>query len=125
MGNVQVIDMLKEKISAGAKKIRRYEKREPHYHQNTLFATNQKQFYKELDGRSNIPVKVPDAQDASVFWRNICFILGNFDENDSKLLLKVKERLSEIDKKQGIRISAENMKTTLRKITNWKVPVPD
>ena len=42
VGNVQVIDMLKEKISAGATKIRRYVERELHYHQNTLFVTNQK-----------------------------------------------------------------------------------
>ena len=67
VGNVQVIDMLKEKISAGATKIRRYEERELNYHQNTLFATNQKQFYQELDGRSNIPNKATDGQ----FWSNI------------------------------------------------------
>ena len=42
VGNVQVTDMLKEKISAGATKIKRYEERELHYHQNTLFAVNQK-----------------------------------------------------------------------------------
>ena len=42
VGNVQVTDMLKEKISAGATKMRRYEETELHYHQNTLFATNQK-----------------------------------------------------------------------------------
>ena len=35
--NVQIIDMLKEKISAGATKGRRYEESELHYHQNTLF----------------------------------------------------------------------------------------
>ena len=40
VGNVLVIDILKEKISAGAKKVRRYQGRELHYHQNTLFATN-------------------------------------------------------------------------------------
>ena len=50
VGNIQVIDMLKEKI-AGATKIRRYEESELHYHQNTLFATNWKQFYQELDGQ--------------------------------------------------------------------------
>ena len=77
VGNVQVIDMLKEKISAGATKIRRYEERELHYHQNTLFATNQKQFYQELDGRSNIPNKATDAQ----FWSNIWSIPGNFERS--------------------------------------------
>ena len=59
VGNVQVIDMLKEKISVGATKIRRYEESELYYHQKTLFETNQKQFYKKLDGRSNIPNKAP------------------------------------------------------------------
>ena len=124
MGNVQVIDMLKEKISAGATKIRRYKERELHYHQNPLFATNQKQFYQELDGGRNIPNKAPDAQEASEFWSNIWSIRGNFKENAS-WLPKVKERLSEIDKQEDIRISVENVKTAIRKMTNWKVPGPD
>ena len=34
-------------------------------------------------------------------------------------------RLSEIDKQKDIRISAEGVKTTTRKMTNWKVPGPD
>ena len=119
VGNVQVIDLLKEKISAGATKIRRYEERELHYHQNTLFATNQKQFYQELDGCSNIPNKAPDAQEASEFWSNIWSIPGNFNKNAS-WLPKFKERLSEIDKQEDIRISVENVKTAIRKMTNWK-----
>ena len=62
-----LIWLLIEKISAGATKIRQYEERELHYHQNTLFATNQKQFYQERDGRSNIPNEAPDVQEASEF----------------------------------------------------------
>ena len=72
--------MLKEKISAGATKIKRYEERELHYHQNTLFLAKQKQFFQEFDGRSNIPNKAPDAQEASEFWRNIWLIPGNFNK---------------------------------------------
>ena len=53
VGNVQVIHMLKEKTS-GTTKIKQYEERELLYHQNTLFATNQKQFYQELDGQENL-----------------------------------------------------------------------
>ena len=67
VGNVQVIDMLKVKISAGATKMRRYEDRELHYHQNTLIATNQEQFYQEFDGHSNFQNKAPDVQKASEF----------------------------------------------------------
>ena len=80
VGNVQIIDMLKEKILAGATKIRRYEKRVLHYHQNTLFATNQK-----LDGHSNNANETPDAQEVSEFQNNIWLILGNLPENVSWL----------------------------------------
>ena len=121
MGNVQVIDTLKEKISAGATKIRRYEEKELHYHQNTLFATNHKHFYQEHDGRGKIPNKSPDAQEASEFWSNIWSIPGNFNENAS-CLPKVKVRLSEIEKQEDIWTSVENLKTTTRKMTNWKAP---
>ena len=69
-------------------KIRRYEEKELHYHQNNLFVTNQKHFYQELDERR-----------ASEFWRNIWLITGNFNENASRLP-KVKERLSEIEKQE-------------------------
>ena len=89
-----------------------------------MFATNQKQFYQERDGRSNIPNKASDAQEASEFWSNIWSISGNFKENAS-WLPKVKERLSEIDKQEDIRISVENVKTAIRKMTNWKVLGPD
>ena len=80
VGNVQIIDMLKEKILAGATKIRRYEERVLHYHQNTLFATNQK-----LDGHSNNANETPDAQEVSEFQNNIWLILGNLPENVSCL----------------------------------------
>ena len=124
VGNVQVIDMLKEKISAGATKIRRYEDRELHCHQNTLFATNQKKLYQEFDGRSNFPNKVPDAQKAPEFWSNIWWIPENFNKNAS-WLPKVKENLRQIDKQEDIRVSVENVKTAIRKMTKWKAPVPD
>ena len=123
-GNLQVFDMLKEKISAHAAKIRQCEERELHYYQNTLFETNQKQFYHELDGRINIPNEVPDAPEASEFWSNICSIPGNFNEN-TPWLPKVKECLSETEKQENIRISVQNVKTAIRKMTNWKAPGPD
>ena len=66
--------MLKGKKSAGATKARQHEEREL-YHQNTFFATHQKQFYQERDGRSNIPNKAPDAQEVSDFCRNLWLVL--------------------------------------------------
>ena len=37
----------------------------------------------------------------------------------------MEERLSEIDKQEDVRISVENVKTAIRKMTKWKVLGPD
>ena len=116
--------MLKEKKSAGTTKIRRYEERKLYYHHNNLFVTNQNQFYQELDGCSNIPNKASEDQEASEFWSNIWSIPGNFKGNAS-WLPKVKERLSKIEKQEDIRIRVQNVKTTIRKMKNWKLPGPE
>ena len=51
-------------------------------------------------------------------------IPGNFNQNAS-WLSKVKERLSEIENQEHIRVSVENLKAAIRKMTNWKAPGPD
>ena len=44
-----VIEELKQRITAIAAKIRRYQRRVDSYRQNSLFEHNQRQFYRELD----------------------------------------------------------------------------
>ena len=90
----------------------------------TLCLQQTRNIYQELDGRSSILNKAPDAQETSDFWSNIWSTPGNLNENAS-WLSKTKERLSEIDKQEDIRIIVENVKTAIRKMTNWKVPGPD
>ena len=55
---------------------------------------------------------------------NIWSIPRNFNENAS-WFPKLKERLSEIRWQEDIRISFDNVKTTVRKMTNWKAPGTD
>ena len=43
------IEELKQRITAIAAKVRRYQGRVDNYRQNRLFENNQRQFYKELD----------------------------------------------------------------------------
>ena len=44
-----VVEELKQKITAIAAKVRRYQGRVDSYRQNRLFENNQRQFYRELD----------------------------------------------------------------------------
>ena len=67
-----VIEELKQRITAIAAKVRRYQGRVDSYRQNRLFGNNQRQFYRELDqekerGDDDQPV----AEESKQFWGNI------------------------------------------------------
>ena len=49
-----VIEKLKQRITAVAAKVRRYQGRVDSYRQNRLFENNQKQFYRELDQEKDV-----------------------------------------------------------------------
>ena len=67
-----VIEELKQRITAIAAKVRRYQGRVDSYRQNRLFGNNQRQFYRKLDqekerGDDDQPV----AEELKLFWGNI------------------------------------------------------
>ena len=55
----EVIEELKQRVLATAKKIERYEARIKQYRQNRQFNTNQRRFYQSLDDDNNT-TEVPD-----------------------------------------------------------------
>ena len=59
-GIIHVINFLKQKITTAGEKICRFNQRNLQYHQNNMFRNNQKQFYKELDGKKYEQTEVPD-----------------------------------------------------------------
>ena len=58
---------MKQRITAIAAKVRRYQGRVDSYRQNRLFENNQRQFYRELDQEDDQPV----AEESKQFWGNI------------------------------------------------------
>ena len=67
-----VIEELKQKITAIAAKIRRYQGWVDSYRQNRLFENNQKQFYRELDQEEErCDDDQPVAEESKQFWGNI------------------------------------------------------
>lgn len=61
-----MIEELKQRISAKAHKIKRYNDRILQYQQNRLFEVNQRKFYKELDDSQGSDQPTPDANEARV-----------------------------------------------------------
>ena len=70
-GTLYVSDMLKQKIKAGGVKIKRYDERCQQFKQDHLFRTNQKLFYKTLDGKERGETVLPDSIEATSFWSKI------------------------------------------------------
>ena len=66
------IEELKQRITAIAAKVTRYQGRVDNYRQNRLFGNNQRQFYRELDQKEErCDDDQPVAEDSKQFWGNI------------------------------------------------------
>ena len=66
-----VVEELKQRITAIAAKVRRYQGRVDSYRQNRLFENNQRQFYKELDQEEErCDDDQPVAEESKQFWGN-------------------------------------------------------
>ena len=67
-----VIEELKQRITAIAAKVRRYQGRVDSYKQNRLFENDQRQFYRELDQEEErCDDDQPVAEESKQFWGNI------------------------------------------------------
>ena len=67
-----VLEELKQRITAIATKVRRYQALLESYTQNRLFENNQWQFYRELDQEEErCDDDQPVAEESKQFWKNI------------------------------------------------------
>ena len=67
-----VVEELKQRITAIATKVRRYQGRVDSYRQNWLFENNQRQFYRELDQKEErCDDDQPEAEESKQFWGDI------------------------------------------------------
>lgn len=123
LGNNHVIAQLKEKIESASTKLKRFEKMNAKRQQNTLFSMNQKKFYEEIDGGRQ-PNEAPNAQEATDFWKGIWSNAGQMNE-EASWLPKVKERFRHVRKQENIVVGLKDVRTGIRKMTNWKAPGPD
>ena len=69
---LNVVEELKQRLTAITAKVRRYEGQLDSYRQNRLFENNQRQFYRELDQEEErCDDDQPVAEESKQFWGNI------------------------------------------------------
>ena len=123
-GFLFVASMLKQKIRAGGRKIKRYTDRCLQFKQNRLFQTNQKLFYETLDESGKREVDAPDQDEITNFWRNIWSQEICHNEH-AEWLGDVEHELKSVEKQENIEISLEDIKAGVSKMANWKAAGPD
>ena len=95
-----VVEELKQRITAIAAKVRRYQGRVDSYRQNRLFENNQRQFYRELDEEEErCDDDQPVAEESKQFWGNVWSSLqtisrmqNGYKTCEVKLMLKNRRR---------------------------------
>ena len=118
-----VIEELKQRLSAKTAKIRRYEQRIEQYKQNRMFRYDQKRVYQSFSGDNHREEVKPDAQLCTAFWRDIW---GN-EKYHNKSAEWLKDLRAEKDsvQQENVVITKSLVKAQCRKIPNWKAPGPD
>ena len=124
LGLIVVIEQVRQKLKATAAKIRRYDLRCKQYRHNTMFRTNERQFYRELNGDSKTSSETPSPVEVVEFWENIWGRAHEFN-SDAEWLGKVEEGLSDIQQQPNVNITAKDVKKYLARMPFWKAPGPD
>ena len=118
------IEELKQRITAIAAKVRRFQGRVDSYRQNRLFENNQREFYRELNQEEErCDDDHPVAEESKQFWGNIWSQSGDH-KKDTKWLQDLRCEVN-VEKQEKIDITTGSFKKILGRMRNWKSPGPD
>ena len=119
----EVSEELKQRVTATAKKIERYEARVAQFRQNRQFQTNQRRFYADLDGQSTQDAKLPDEQETVEFWSGIWD--NPKAHNVNAEWIKTAEAELSGQTMNEVSITVALLKKHVKKVKNWTAPGPD
>ena len=118
------VEELKQRITAIAAKLRRYQGWVDSYRQNRLFEKNQRQFYRELDQEEErCDDDQPVAEESKQFWGNIWSQSADH-KKDAKWLQDFQSEVN-VKKQEKIDITTGSLKNIVGRMPNWKSPGPD
>ena len=116
-----VVEELKQRITAIAAKVRRYQVQVDSYRQNRLFENNQRQFYKELDQKEE---RCDDdqvvAEESKQFWGNTWSQSADH-KKDAKRLQDLRSEVT-VKKQVKIDITTGSSKKILGRMPKWRSP---
>ena len=105
------MEKLKQRITAKATKVKRYDNRIKKFQDNRNFETNQRKFFINLEGKGE-RTKPPNAEEAIVFWKGI-WSTKIKHKQDVELIDKPKEKMPSEQQNTG-KITKDDVKKNLK-----------
>ena len=122
-GRKRVKEELKQRVTAKAAQIKRYNDRIKQYRQNRMFQDNQRRFYDEIDKGGTTSNVIPDAEESKKFWGEI-WGKGVLHNKKAEWIVNTKKQMN-VRQQEDMKITKEKVKKRINKIPNWKAPGPD
>ena len=121
-GFTLVMGELKQRITAKATKVKRYDNRINQFQDNRNFQTNQGRLFKNIEGKEE-KTKLSNAEDATAFWKGI-WSTNVEHKRDAGWIGKVKEKMPS-EKQNTVNITKDDIKRKLKSMSDWKGAGPD
>ena len=119
----EVSEELKQRITATAKKIDRYDARIKQFRQNQQFSTNQQRFYQSLTETMDNLTNMPEKDDVTQFWRNIWDYTKEHNHN-AQWIQNAQKELGR-NTMEDVVITEKMVKKQAKKMKNWTAPGKD
>ena len=112
------LEKINQKVLAKEGRLKRYRQRVKQYIQNRTFQSNERKFYPQLGGNDNKIYQQPGAKDTERFWTKIW--KPKQDNERAEWLNNITRELKGLEEGPKTEIHIDLLKTTLKRIPNWK-----
>ena len=116
------LEKIHQKVLANEERLKRYRQRVKQYRQNRTFQINERKFYQQLGGDRNKTHQQPNAKETERFWTKI-WQPKQYHEKAEWINLITREL--ELEEGAKAEIHTDLLRTTLKKVSNWKTPGHD
>ena len=118
------IETLHQKVAALSRKIARFTARVEGLHQNKLFASDQRKFYKQLTSDGVVTDKSPYSDAIIKFWSMLWGDTAPHNR-DAVWIKSTELNLHNLCAKETLVITPRLVAAAVKRLSNWKAPGPD
>ena len=119
---------LKQRVTAKAAKVKRFDNRRKQYTHNKIFRNNQRQFYRNIDSPENTNSTQDhhnlDHEECLQFWKDI-WETPVSHKADAHWIKDIKEDLHDVEEQATLNITKSKLEARVKRMSNWTSPGPD